>query len=620
MKGLFIFISFVLFSCTTQAIEKPNIIIFYVDDLGWQDSQLNDLDQPSPWETPNMLKLAKQGMNFTQAYSAAPTCAPSRAGLLSGQHPAKLQLTHVLGANLPVPQKHGGVEGKMIAPYIYDHLQPNTLTIAQALQDNGYRTGHVGKWHVGNYENQGPLTVGFEYSYEGRGVHRNSNDRSKDFASHSKKDKFRLSEEKYAPFSNKHPKGISYPYDAVTENALSFIEQKSEKPFFLYLAHWMVHYPTVTKNRALLEYYSDKLGIEFPQDKSDITTPGQTNPYYGAMVTTVDWSLGKLISMLENTDDVRNPGKKLIETTYIFFSSDNGGAENRGREVITDNAPLDQGKKYSQEGGIRVPMVVTGPTITAGSKYSGLVNQLDYFPTILSLTHGNIAAQDANKLSGLDITPLLSNSSKVIKDSDGKVRENLFWHFPHYGAKQMQSALRQGDFKLYLNHHDGSFNLFRLYKDGNRDDLEEKIDLANKAKFQPTLDELSNNLATLLKENNAVFPKYNPKFSGSLLGKKQAPQIITSSFNRVSSLAKIGLSTDKTSVDIAYVLGKLQGPKRSKGKDGKNFITYQKINAHIDSTGNEVAATIPDGIGEYRFVLVDQNNFLVMSEAFFTKN
>ena len=597
----------------SEEILKPNVIIFYVDDLGWQDSQLNDIDEPTPFETPNMLALAKKGMNFTQGYSAAPTCAPSRAGLLSGQHPAKTQVTHVYGSSIPDAPKNR----KLVSPYNYSYLQPEVLTLPEALRANGYKTGHVGKWHVGHYPEVGPLTVGFDYSYGGRGAHRNSKDRSKDFATRNANDKYKLSDEKYPPISEKHPDGISYPYDLVTENALNFVENNKSEPFFLYLAHWMVHYPTVTKNRDLLEYYTDKLGIDFPKDPSNVTTPGQTNPYYGAMVTTVDWSLGRLLSLLESTDDPRHPGKKLIETTYIFFSSDNGGAEDRGTEIFTDNAPLDMGKKHAQEGGIRVPMVISGPQIKSNITNHNLINQLDFYPTILTLTHSMINKAASKKLSGLDITDLLLGKSNQVTDLLGKPRESLFWHFPHNSDHSMQSALRDGDFKLYKNHLDGSYELYRLYIDGERSDLEEQINLANKIEYSATLTSLIEKLETQLTANNAQLPHFNATYQGELPGIKEVPKVIANKLDKKKRIATIKVEAGKTPIKQAYALGEVVARKLSTdGKPGKMMTTYEKLPAYISEDGLNISAYIPEQYNKYLLVVIDSNNFLVKSDKY----
>lgn len=418
----FLLCSFFLLGLTqwVTAAESPNVIIFYVDDLGWQDVQFNDVDDPCPFETPNMVKLAKSGMVFSQAYSPAPTCSPSRAGIITGQHPAKIKLTHVdLGK-----ASAGRATERLVAPYLESHLDLDLMTLADAMKENGYRTGHVGKWHVGLTA----ASYGFDYVNQTRGVHRGMGDRTKDFAT-ADDAAYPLSKEKYPPVSKKKPQGISYPLDEVTESAIEFIGESKQKPFFLNLCHWMVHWPVLTRNGELLEHYCDKFGLPFPPEPGDMKREGQQNPYFAAMTTTVDWSLGRLVDFLEQTDDPRSPGKKLIETTYIFFTSDNGGVETHGREIISDNAPLKYGKKHAEEGGVRVPMVIAGPGIEGGGRFEGLVNQLDYFPTILKLTNGAIASDKFDALSGLDISPVLMGKSQAITDPAGNERTHLFWHF-----------------------------------------------------------------------------------------------------------------------------------------------------------------------------------------------
>ena len=476
-----------------SADTRPNILIFYVDDLGWQGSELNDVDSPCPYETPNVVKLAKQGMNFTQAYSAAPSCAPSRAGIITGQHPGKLRYTHVTFDNFP---KNRPTE-EFSEPYLGAHLQMDALTLATALKDNGYHTGHVGKWHLGLSSS----LFGFEFSHEDRGVHRKTADRTKDFST-ADDPKYPLSQIKYPPFSTKKPDGISYPYDGVTETALKFMEESDDKPFFLYLAHWMVHWPAMTRNGELLEYYCDKLGQPFPPKKGAQSLEGQNNPYFASMVSTVDWSLGRIVDFLEKTDDPRNEGKKLIETTYLIFTSDNGGALRHGQEVLSDNTPLKYGKTHGEEGGIRVPMVVRGPGIPKQTQFDGLVNQLDYFPTILNLTQSTIAPEAKKELSGLDITPVLLNGAQQIVDAQGADRENLFWHFPH-GQESMKAGLREGDFKLLKNYQTRDYSLYRLYENGQRADLEEMKDLATDPEYAPVLKRLSENLERQLAENQS---------------------------------------------------------------------------------------------------------------------
>ena len=621
-------LSVVLMSSSIQAsdkvgsvgsIDKPNVIIFYVDDLGLRTTELNHLDEPTPWETPNMLELAKKGMNFTQAYSPAPSCSPSRGGLLSGQHPAKTNFTHVSGGNIPNSKKK---VAPLVSPFYYEHLSQNVLTLAEALQENGYKTGHVGKWHLGKRKSNAPLANGFDFSYDGRGAHRNSDDRSKYFDDRT----YPLSKEKYAPFSKKNPDGISYPLDEVTENALSFVQKNKAEPFFLYLAHWMVHVPIITKNRALLEHYTDKLGIPFPTNSDPITTPGHTNPFYGSMITTVDWSLGRLMSLLEKTDDPRNPGKKLIETTYIFFSSDNGGAELKGTEIITDNFPLDEGKSHVEEGGTRVPMVVSGPGVKRNVIHNGMVNQLDYYPTILALTDSKIDKEYKAKLSGLNLTSVFTGESKEATYDNGEIRKNLFWHFPH-GDDSQKSAIREGDFKLHKNYIDNSYSLYRLYKDGKRFDIEEKNDLAKLPEYANVVKELSTNLERLLIENNALYPSLNPDYKGNPATRTRVPEVDSSTFSKSQRVAEITLKSGKSKLKEAYVLVQLPSESTKKKKSKKKSkpskknksskgITYIKLPVEISSNAMTVSANIPEGYEAYAFVLIDENNFFVSSDIY----
>ncbi len=594
-------------------IKQPNIIIFYVDDLGWQDVQINDVDEPCAYETPNMVKLAASGMNFTQGYSPAPTCSPSRAAINTGQHPAKTRFTHVTLDD----RKKGKSNELLIAPYLEAQIDRNLLTSAEALAANGYRTGHSGKWHVGLT----PASYGFQVVNEERGIHRSVPDRTKDFA--TKDDpKYPLSKEKYPPYSDKKPEGISYPYDEVTGSAIKFMDENKDQPFFLNLCHWMVHWPMLTRNGELLEYYCDKFGQPFPPKKGDMTLPGQQNPYFASMVTSVDWSLGRIVEFLEKTDDPRNPGKKLIETTYIFFSSDNGGAEQRGKEVLSDNAPLKYGKGHTEGGGVRVPMVISGPGIPAGSQFDGLVNQLDFFPTFLELTDSKIAASDFAELSGLDISPVLHGKSDKVLDANGNEREFLFWHFPH--GSGWKSAIRSGDYKLHKRYETGDYELYRLYKDGQRNDFEEANDLAQNPEYASVVERLSGLLEDALVANNAELPYLNPNYAGAT---KPAAKVGAGSFKKSTRQAQLAIKTSGPMIQEAAVIycdapvaGKTK-KKRHKGGGAvtEEFIPGMRRPATVSADGSSVSATIPAGIEGYCFMLVDTNGFLQYTDVVATK-
>ncbi len=604
MKKYIFSLSFILVSLVS-ASTKPNIIIFYVDDLGWQDVQLNDLDEPCAYDTPHIKKLAEAGMNFSLAFSSAPTCSPSRAGIITGQHPAKIGLTHV---DLSII-KAGVADQRLVSPYIQGPMDLKLLTLADALKANGYRTGHSGKWHVGSTA----ASYGFDVVNQERGAHRRMVDRTKGFATDNDR-KYPLSEEKYFPTSEKKPDGISYPYDEVTESALDFMEKSKGEPFFLNLCHWMVHWPMLTRNGELLEYYCDKFGQPFPPKPGDMTLAGQQNPYFASMVTTVDWSLGRIVAYLEKTDDPRNPGKKLSETTYIFFSSDNGGAEKKGREILSDNAPLKYGKKRPEEGGIRVPMIVTGPSVKPSSEFAGLVNQLDYFPTIMKLTSSKISAEDEKALSGLDISPVFTGQSDKILDSNGVERDHLFWHFPHNTHK---SAIRSRDYKLYKRHDTDDYELYEITKDGKRNDFEEANDLAQNPDYKEVVDHLGKALDADLLANNAEGPYLNPAFKD----KKTPSAIISKSeFDSVSRKATLILDESGPAIKSAYVIYlRGEGVKKVKHKasavgllDSDQRPGMRSV-VEVNEQTHMISAVIPAGIENHCFVIIDTNGYMTYS-------
>lgn len=588
---------------------RPNIIIFYADDLGWQDVQLNDLDAACAFETPNIVKLAEEGMNFTQGYSPAPSCSPSRAGIITGQHPAKIKLTHVFLGRL-----NEGKQDELYAPaYLGAHLSLDLVTLADAMSQNGYRTGHVGKWHVGFTAE----SYGFDFVNQTRGIHRNWDDRTKGFAT-ANDAKFPLSKEKYPPYSEKKPNGISYPYDELTESALQFMEESKNEPFFLNLCHWMVHWPVVTRNGELLEYYCDKMKQPFPPKPGAMSLPGQQNPYFAAMVTSVDWSLGRVVDFLKKTDDPRHPGKKLSETTYIFFSSDNGGAETKGKEIMSDNYPLKGSKTKADEGGIRVPMVIAGPGIPQASQFDGLVNQLDYFPTILNLTDSAIAPKDIEKLSGLDITPVLTGESKQVADANGKERSNLFWYFPHGSPDHFRAAIREGDFKLYKNYQRESYSLYRLYNNGKLEDLEEVNDLAPNSEYASVLNRLKENLDQLLLEHDVDGPFLNPNYSNKTKPSAEIKSLEFNSSNRQAQLALEQSGPKLVKADVIYREGPL-GAKKNKHQKVDEGSLYTEIGMpnpmKLSADGYAAVVTIPKGITAYCVMLIDENNYKIFSEV-----
>ena len=448
---------FVSVSFAKERPIRPNVVLILTDDLGWHDVKCYDIDEPSPMETPNLDALAQRGEKFWQAYAPAPTCAPSRCAIMSGNHPARAQKTHVVGGAPPTPNHKLG--WTMIAPWYSGRMPENENTIARVLQSNGYTTGHSGKWHmaIDHHAFPQPEDQGFDWTRSNRGARSGMPSRVEGFASTRTKDPFQLDEN-------------GYPYHQTSEDALTFLKENHDKPFFLYYATWLVHTPIHTRSEKLLEKYCKKLGVERPKDKSGWTQKGQTNPFYCAMVEELDYHMGKVFNYLNTTEDPRWPGHKLVENTYIIFTSDNGGMEGHPKEVITDNYPLDKGKISLMEGGTRVPLIITGPGIKKGIETDVMVNGLDFYPTLLSLT--GTPKPNGKNLDGADLRDLLLNNPKdssLVKDKQGKVRDSMVWHFPNSAA--FESSIRVKGFKLVRNYdhkyhqNNAELELYELYRE-----------------------------------------------------------------------------------------------------------------------------------------------------------
>jgi hypothetical protein len=327
-----------------------------------------------------------------------------------------------------------------------------------------------------------------------------------------------------------------------------------------------------------------------------------------------------VVDLLKKTDDPRNPGKKLYETTYILFSSDNGAVEKANGDIVTDNFPLDEGKKYAQEGGIRVPMVISGPNIPKGKTHDGLINQLDFYPTILNLTNSKIPTAYSSDLDGLDISGVLLNNEKDVKNTNGDLREDLWWHFPHNQDHQMQSAIRSGDYKLYKNHVKGNYELYRLYEDRKRADLEEKHDIASKS--PEVVKELSGKLEKYLKDYDAKFPYKSPSKTKEASEKQNVAAILvvaSDAFDAKTRKLSVSLEKGKTNVIESYALVKIGDPAKvdkngKKRKLGKHGATYIKVPVESNKNGLEYTLTVPKEALESGIIFIDENRYMVKSK------
>ena len=570
---------------------KPNVVLILVDDLGWQDVKCYDIDEPSPMETPNLDALAKKGIMFWQAYSPAPVCAPSRAAILSGEHPARNGMTSVAGG---YPPHAGGPNAEQISPFYTARMPISQFSLAEAMKANGYVTAHSGKWHISkhHYDYPTPYFHGFDQSTHDRGVQCTMQpDRLTGFATHDPKDPYRLD-------------ANGMPFDVPQDAALNFIKENKDEPFFLYYATWLVHAPIVMRSEALLRKYETKLGVTLTDEhKNSWKTPGQTNPFYCAMVEQLDYYVGQIFTYLETTEDPRRPGHKLVENTYIIFTSDNGGMEGGGNEIYTDNYPLDRGKISTREGGVRVPLIITGPKIPAGVQTDVMVNGLDFYPTILSLINGEKPAD--KHFDGCDLAPLLTTDptdANLIRDATGQVRDTMMWHFPQM---ENSSAIRVGDYKLMrrYNGRRSTVSLNRLYQTTGglsvRGDIEEAHDLS--AEMPEKTAELDALLTEMLEESGGRVPYWNPTANADLPGKEKAPVVIAQGQKQ----GKVGVAyrnngADVVHADLIYTLN-----------DGREWL---RASGEIKAN-DRVLFDLPTGTTHYFVNLVDENNFLVIHPA-----
>jgi len=573
----------------------PNVILLLTDDLGWQDVKVYDIDEPSPYETPNLDAFAKEGVQFWQAYSPAPTCAPSRCAIMSGTHPARAQKTHVVGGAPPTVYANKNTQ-RIIDPWYSGRMPENEMTLARVLQQNGYTTGHAGKWHmaINHFAYPQPTDQGFDISTADRGATiPQKPHRLTDFATNKASDPYRLDEN-------------GFPYHQNSQDALTFLKENKQNPFFLYFATFLVHAPIHTRSKALLEKYCEKLGVPFPTDPHGWDVKGQNNPYYAAMVEMLDYYVGQVFNYLETTDDPRWPGHKLSENTYVIFTSDNGGTEGHPGEVFTDNYPLDKGKINAKEGGTRVPLIIAGPGISKGIQSDVVVNGLDFYPTILSLLD---IEQPKNKhLDGDNLSDLLlkdPTNAKLVLDKNGNTRNTMMWHFPH---SSYQSTLRVGDYKFIRNydyknnHRTTEFELYKLYTTNNgvaeRVDIEEANNLA-------TLDpkrtnEMNTKLNAMLTEMKASYPSYNPYYKNDIEHKETVPNVLSASKenNRVTFTFK----ENGAKVIKANLIYTTNG--------GHKYEEWFKTDATINSNST-ATVTLPKGTTHYLINLIDEHNFLI---------
>ncbi len=429
------------------ATGRPNIIFILIDDLGWADigcygSRFH--------ETPNIDRLASQGMRFTNAYAACCVCSPTRASIMTGRYPARLHLTDWIPG-------HNAKNPRLQIPAFRQELPLEETTIAEALKPAGYTSASIGKWHLGK-EPYYPEKQGFDLNFGG---------------SHLGHPPSYFCPYKLPGINTGRPG--EYLTDRLTHEAEDFLEQNKDRPFFLYWAHYAVHTPLQGKEQMVAKY----------QAKADPNAP-QKNPIYAAVLQSVDEGVGRIMRRLEEL--------RIADRTIIFFMSDNGGLS-----WVTSNAPLREGKGTMYEGGLREPMIVRWPgVIRPGSTCDIPVISTDFLPTILDAA--GLRPDPAVPLDGLSLMPLLRQTGSLQQRS-------LYWHYPHYhpcGATP-SGAIRQGDLKLIESYENGRLELYNL-----KEDLGETQDLSKKMPEKAA--ELQKNLADWRKAVDAQMPTPNPQY------------------------------------------------------------------------------------------------------------
>ena len=423
-----ILISVLFINCHGTAQQQKNVILFVVDDLGYHDLSMNG---SKLYETPNVDKLAANGISFTKAYVSHPRCVPSRYSIQTGKFPARAQIP-------------GGKDNK---------LQKNDISIGQAFKNHGYRTFFAGKWHLGKKEEDWPQNKGYDVNKGGCSA---GAPISYFFPYNESKGKNQGKHKKIVGLDDGKPG--EYLTDRLTEEAVKFINE-SDGPFFAMLSHYGVHTPFQAP-KELVKKYRKKLGKMHFEGPEYIMKDGQTkmhqdNAVYAAMIETVDNSLGAIVKALED--------KGILENTIIIFTSDHGGLSNRGvnstRKLATSNLPLRAGKGHVYEGGVKVPFIIYDKEFSSKSKCGQVTVNTDIYPTLLDLC--GLPLLPGQHLDGMSMKPFLQGNKTV--------ERTLYWHSPRGRPKQTGdhdcSAIRIGDLKLIDYYKDDRVELYDLKKD-----------------------------------------------------------------------------------------------------------------------------------------------------------
>ncbi|MCA9174178.1 MAG: sulfatase, partial [Planctomycetales bacterium] len=458
--------------------QKPNVVFFLVDDLGYMDIGANNPE--TFYETPHVDRLAREGVRFTQGYAANPVCSPTRFSLMTGRHPSRVDATNFFS---------GARAARFQPAPLNDRMALEEATMGEAFREAGYRTAFLGKWHLGPTAEFWPQAQGFEFNVGGhvRGAPRSY----------------------FSPYQNPRledgPRG-EHLTKRLTDEAVRLIDQLHQQPFFLYLSFYTVHTPLQAPADLVRKYRekATRLGLD---DKPEFADEEQVWPdaparrvrilqkhaTYAAMVESMDRAVGRVLGKLKELG--------IDDNTIVCFMSDNGGLST-SEGSPTSNLPLRGGKGWLYEGGIREPFLIKAPGCRAGSTCDTPVFSCDFYPTLLELA--GLPARPGQHQDGVSLKRLVAGEAGDAS-TDALSDRAIFWHYPHYSNQGgfPGGAVRQGDFKLIERFEDGRVHLFNL-----RDDLSERQDLAKQ--MPDRVDAMRQRLHAWYRDVDAKFLRAKP--------------------------------------------------------------------------------------------------------------
>ena len=464
-----------VFVSAQQKAKRPNFVFFLVDDLGYMDIGCNGA---TFCETPNIDKLAKSAMRFTDAYAACPVCSPTRASIMTGRYPSRVNITDWIPGQRPKNRP-------LFSNQDLDQLPLEEVTIAEALKKENYKTFFCGKWHLGS--------TGFFPEDQGFDINKGGHHKGSPPGGY------------YSPYKN--PKLTSGPdgeylTDRLADESIKFMNEQTkanpDQPFLLYFSFYNVHTPIQACKKHIEKFKKKKEELpelkrpDHVQEGDGWNKERNDNAAYASMVYAMDENVGRVLEALDKLN--------LTDNTVVIFMSDNGGLSTLYRKnAPTSNYPLRSGKGWCYEGGIREPMIIRAPEVTKpGSTCEVPVTSTDFFPTMLELA--GMPLQPKLHVDGKSLVPLLKGGKSLD-------RKAIFWHYPHYhgSAWKPGAAVRAGDWKMIEFYESGRAELYNL-----KDDLSERKELSKSHPEKKA--ELQKMLRDWQKEIGAVMPTQNPNY------------------------------------------------------------------------------------------------------------